>query len=114
MSDVIAAFIDNEPFDPAELAAALSTPEGRDELLDLIALRDIAQPAVVGVPSAPPKRTPRTGRGWFAAAAVVLAAGGYVVGRGVSDPVPAPEPAPTPTLEIRFEPGTNWQEGQRF
>jgi len=44
MHDVISAFLDNEPFDSQELAGALASPEGRDLLLDLIALRAIVQP----------------------------------------------------------------------
>lgn len=39
--DVISAFLDNEPFDAAELSAALADPAGRAALIDLIALRGL-------------------------------------------------------------------------
>ena len=39
MHDVISAFLDNEPFDAQELSATLATSEGRDLLIDLVALR---------------------------------------------------------------------------
>ena len=50
--DTISAFLDNEPFDPQELAAALAEPEGRELLLDLVALRALVagEPAAVPVP----------------------------------------------------------------
>jgi len=41
--DVISAFLDNEPFDAAELARALAGPEGRELLLDLIAVRTLVR-----------------------------------------------------------------------
>ena len=39
--DVISAFLDNEPFDAGELGAALADPDGRELLLDLLALRTL-------------------------------------------------------------------------
>src|SRR5436305_14946985 len=41
--EVISAFLDDEPFDSNQLAEALSEPAGRDLLIDLIALRHLAQ-----------------------------------------------------------------------
>ena len=41
--DVISAFLDDEPFDAAELAAALADRAGRTLLIDLIALRHLAE-----------------------------------------------------------------------
>lgn len=41
--DVIAAFVDNEAFDAAELARALSEPGGRELLVDLLALRALVR-----------------------------------------------------------------------
>ena len=49
--EVISAFLDNEPFDPQALAAALADPDGREWLLDLVALRAIVadEPAAAPV-----------------------------------------------------------------
>jgi len=80
--EVISAFIDNEPFDAAELAAALTHPDGRTVLIDLVTLRHIVQPdeqpAVIS-PARPAKR-PAV---WIAAAAaglVMAMVGGYQIG----------------------------------
>jgi hypothetical protein len=112
MNHVISAFIDNEPFDPIELRDALATAEGREELLDLIALRQVIQPAaeVVAV-AAPVRMTMR----WTlaAAAAVVLLLGGYTVGRTTTENTGAATTqisAPEPTAVFTFEPGKNWND----
>lgn len=88
---VISAFLDDEPFDAGELGAALSDPEGRALLIDLVALRHIVQPDD-GVAAARPGRS--AWRPLAAAAAVLVAlAGGYFIGErragATSDP-PAP------------------------
>lgn len=113
MNTVISAFIDNEPFDPHELRDALATPEGREELLDLIALRDVVQPSAEAVPVA--SSPVRTVTRWSlaAAAAVVLVLGGYTAGRsamGDRDSAPAQVSAPEPTAVFTFEPGKNWTD----
>jgi hypothetical protein len=41
--DVISAFLDNEPFDASELARALADPDGRELLLDLVAMRALVR-----------------------------------------------------------------------
>src|SRR5687767_13556807 len=91
--DVISAFVDDEPFDASELVAVLSTPAGRDALLDLIALRHLVQPRDhdVATFARPPKRSV-----WraVAAAAVLLVtlAGGYLFGQrrsGAVSEIPA-------------------------
>ena len=112
MNHVISAFIDNEPFDPIELRDALATVEGREELLDLIALRQVMQPAAEVVAVA---ATVRTTMRWTlaAAAAVVLLLGGYTVGRtvsGTSETAATPASAPEPTAVFTFEPGKNWTD----
>jgi hypothetical protein len=92
--EVISAFLDDEPFDPQALVAALSDPAGRALLIDLIALRRIVQPA----DAAPTIRraTVVWGRPWRAAAAAAMLclalAGGYLVGerRAVTTPSEAP------------------------
>ena len=92
MHDVISAFLDNEPFDAQELSASLATPEGRELLIDLIALRSVVQP-VEGA---------RALRGGYrplwmlaSAAAVLLAlASGYQFGRTAEGrATPAPDAA---------------------
>ena len=115
MHDVISAFLDNEPFDAQELGASLATTEGRDVLLDLIALRTVVQPPEQQRAAA--SRTPR----WMLAsvAAVLLALiGGYQFGRVQSrhtgeDGVVSSITAPEPTTVLKFEPGVNWTESQR-
>jgi hypothetical protein len=113
MNQVISAFIDNEPFDPIELRDALATPEGREELLDLIALRDVVQPApVIAFVAAPPVRS-RARWALAAAAAAMLVVGGYSVGRFVATEqtlATAQVTAPEPTSVFTFEPGRNWND----
>jgi len=125
-SEVISAFVDNEPFEPSALARALAQPGGRDLLIDFIALRHVvsADGASDSRIAVAPER-PRW-RGVVAAAAIVAAlAGGYAVGReratlgtggtgvtGVTEattgaPVMATAPAPTRVIELR--PGVEWQ-----
>jgi len=113
MTDVISAFIDNEPFDPVELRDALATPEGRDELLDLIALRAVVQPTEPTVPAAAPRVRSIARWTLAAAAAAVLVIGGYTVGRSTPPdewPSSASVTAPEPTSVFRFEPGKNWAD----
>jgi hypothetical protein len=106
MNAVISAFIDNEPFDPHELRDALATPEGREELLDLIALRDVVRPPMATVIAAPSSVRSVTRWTLAAAAAAVLAVGGYSVGRSMAQEQissTAQVTAPAPTLESTFE-----------
>jgi len=104
--DVISALLDNEPFDPHELADALSEPAGRALLIDLAALRQIVQPA----DAVPPIVTARPAqrRPWqllAAAAALLLAlAGGYVA--GTRQPVAPSTDAPPPTRVVQAVPFT--------
>ena len=96
---VISAFLDDEPFDAAELAAALTEPEGRALLIDLVALRHLVQPdEMVEIAAVRPRRSPW--RPLLATAAMLVAlAGGYLIGdrRGTVD-VDAP-PAPTRVVQ---------------
>jgi hypothetical protein len=102
--EVIAAFLDDEPFDAGELMAALSEPAGRELLIDLIALRHLAQ--TNGTPmSAAQKRRPVL-RALVAAAAVVVAlVGGYVAGQRHTEDVLSSAPAATRVIE----PSATWQ-----
>lgn len=116
MHDVISAFLDNEPFDGQDLSAALGTPEGREILLDLVAMRAVINPVEVAAPVA--VEAPRRERWMWASAAAVLIAlvGGYQFGRNVvASSTPAlgamgSVAAPEPTTVIKFEPGVNWTE----
>ena len=96
--EVISAFLDNERFDPSELAEALADPAGRTLLIDLVALGHLVQPAP----------TPAVGRArWtprylaFAAAGLLLAvATGYVAGVRQSDMASTRAPEPTRVVSL--------------
>jgi len=80
--EVISAYVDDEPFDANALALALSEPDGRDVLLDLLALRHLVRTEGKDI-AAPNDRKPwRTSVRVVMAAAAVLVAlvGGYLVG----------------------------------
>jgi hypothetical protein len=104
--DVISALLDNEPFDPQELVAALSEPAGRALLIDLVALRHIVQPS----DAAPPigRATVVRQRRWpllAAAAAMLIAlAGGYAA--GIRQAVDTPAGAPPATRVVQAMPFT--------
>jgi hypothetical protein len=123
--DIIGAFIDGERVDPVALKRALSEAGGRDYLVDLLALREIAGDIVPFASSAPPARPLGFLSGWATAAALLLCiGGGFILGERVNrtsapavTPVAArparPGPAvraPEPTRVIRLEPGVNWTE----
>jgi len=98
--EVISAFIDDEPFDPQELASVLSEPSGRALLIDLVALRHIVQPDDVALSGALTSRTSSRLRAVGVAAALVLAlGGGYLMGQSRSGAIPADAPAPTRIVE---------------
>jgi hypothetical protein len=126
--EALAAWVDGEPVARTDVALALETREGRDYVLDLMALRRMVDATT---PTLAAKATPRSARPWprFAAAAaaiVLCAAGGFAAGRlatpiqmaspGVPDaavvPIssPAPVTAPAPTRVIRLDEGTSWRE----
>ena len=97
MSDthqVISAFLDDEPFDPAQLADALSDPDGRALLIDLMALRHLTQADRIVL--TPTKRTWLSpARALLTAAALLMAiGGGYFAGvrRGGDATLTAPAP----------------------
>jgi hypothetical protein len=108
MSDtdaVISAFLDDESFDLADLAEALSDPAGRSLLIDLLALRQIVQPEEAIASMAPATSARRFWRRPLAAAAVLLAlAGGYFLGERRSAVDMADPPAPTRVVQA-----TAWQ-----
>jgi hypothetical protein len=121
--EALAAWVDGEPVARTDVALALETREGRDYVLDLMALRHMVE---VTTPSLLAKPLPPAARPWravAAAAAIVLcAAGGFAAGRlltplppasmqaaspGVT---PASMSAPAPTRVIQLEENTNWRE----
>ena len=107
--DVISAFLDDEPFDSAQLAEALSQPDGREVLIDLIALRHLAQPDAGDTRATALPRRPEgsTWRAWAAAAAVLVAlAGGYLTGARGWNARLADPPAATRVIESPAE----WQD----
>jgi hypothetical protein len=111
--DVISAFIDNEPFDPQALASALADPNGRDLLIDFIALRLVVA-ADLTDDVRPKKAGPRTLWRMLAAAAILLAlGGGYAAGLRMATGrtrVAASDVAPAPTRVIELRPGIEWHQ----
>jgi hypothetical protein len=95
---VISAFLDDEPFDAAELATALSDPEGRALLIDLVALRHVVQPDEPAAVAGPTLRS--RWRPLLAAAAMLVAlAGGYFIGDRRSAAENTEPPAPTRVVQ---------------
>jgi hypothetical protein len=111
--EVISAFLDDEPFDPSQLAEALSEPAGRTVLLDLLALRHLVQPQGHHAPaSLEQQRRHAPLQALVVAAALFVAlAGGYVAGQrgGVapsSEAPPATRVADAPAAWQEVLPGT--------
>jgi len=106
--DVISAFLDDEPFDGERLVAALSEPAGRELLIDLVALRHLAQIDRKVAPAMFDRRPARsTVRTLFAAAAVLVAlVGGYVAGERRSEPSATTAPPATRVVQTT----TPWQD----
>jgi hypothetical protein len=105
--EVISAFLDDEPFDPSQLAEALSEPAGRAFLLDFLALRHLVQPQGHQAPASLKHQRRRAPlKALVAAAAVFVAlAGGYFMGqRGGAVPSEAP-----PATRVADAPAV-WQE----
>jgi hypothetical protein len=103
-STVISAFLDDEPFDAGELAAALSDPDGQTLLIDLVALRHIAQPDDM-ISVTEPRARPSIWRPLLAAAAILVAlAGGYFIGERRSAPDASGPPAATRVVQAN-----DWQ-----
>jgi len=102
--DVISAFIDGEPFEPPDLAAALADPGGRQMLLDLVALRTIVRDEPI---AAPPRASAAVSRPkWiavgFLAASMLFGAGAAVLLPPLLRQRPADVP-PTPARVVTFD-----------
>ena len=107
MHSVISAMLDDEPVDAAALATALETREGRELLIDLVALRHLVQ-APAAAPASTMMRRPQSVWRLLAAAAVVIAAiSGYAIGERRGAPGAAVTPAPSPTRVV--ESSATWQ-----
>jgi hypothetical protein len=106
--EVISAFLDDEAFDGQDLAAALSEPEGRELLLDLVALRNLTQPNVAqtSVPGTASQRPPTLRMALAAAAVIVAMAGGYVTGQLRGESVATGAPPATRIVEA----SAAWQD----
>jgi hypothetical protein len=103
--EVISAFLDDEPFDAAALAQALSAPAGRDLLIELVALRHLAQPDATPVRAVAPHRTRPALRALVAVAAMLVAlVAGYAVGDRRAAQDHPNLPSPTRVVEA-----TAWQ-----
>ena len=106
--EVISAFLDDEPFDPSQLAEALSEPSGRDLLLDLLALRHVVQPQGNEVPASITQQPRRSSLQALVAVAAVLVAlaGGYLVGQRSGGTTLSEAPSATRVVEAP----ASWQE----
>ncbi len=99
--EIVSVFLDDEPFNPEELALALSDPAGRALLVDLIALRHLTQPEeTTAMPVA--GKWPSFRRGILAGAAVLVALiGGYFLGERQSGASASSAPAPTRVIQTQ-------------
>jgi hypothetical protein len=106
--EVISAFLDDEPFDANTLGAALSDPEGRDLLIDLMSLRHLMQIESKNVPALSEHTSRRFALRALAAAAAILVAlaGGYLVGERRS----AVEATTAPPATRVVQAPAQWQE----
>jgi hypothetical protein len=119
--EILSAFIDGEPVDPAALAAALVSPGGREALLDFARLRsaiaaDETQPSPEFHRRMHEVLDATRGGGWriwnyrrFAAAAVLALAAAGLLDVGVRLRRPAVEQPPRPDRVFQFEPGIDWK-----
>ena len=106
--DTVAAFIDGERVDTDALKRALATDEGRDYLVELVAMRElIVGPSAPAATLAPAPTRSTSWRNLVAAAAVAMAVGmaGYAAGnitteRKIAAEREAANKAPMPTREI--------------
>jgi hypothetical protein len=128
--DIIATFVDRERVDAEALKAALASDEGRDYLIDLLALRELVadQPGTASLARATGVRSRWRNAGALAAALVLIAAG-YLAGTRHAAPTPSAMSdasvsttsrplatssdrgaAPAPTSIILLEPGLDWHQ----
>lgn len=110
--EAISAFIDNEPFDTQALAESLSTSEGRELLIDLIALRHVVAADIVPEPRVADRSARYRWSRFAAVAAIVCLAvgGGYLAGHrtATQSRVQSADTPPAPTRVIDLKPGIDW------
>src|SRR6185436_535172 len=111
--EVIAAFVDGERVDPIALKSALASPEGRDYLVEMVALREVVARDTIAADAA----NARPARRWLvgAAAAIVLSlGGGMALGHRLASHVDtaaiaaAEVAAPQPTRVIEVAPDASY------
>jgi hypothetical protein len=123
--ETLAAWVDGEPVKHAEVARALETSEGREYVIDLMALRRLVTGTAPAFDAQVTADLPRRRR-WpalaAAAAALVCAVGGFAAGRFGAPSTSAPgagmapsavttsHTAPEPTRVIRLDEGADWRE----
>jgi len=100
--EVIAAFADGERVDPDALKGALSDPEGRQYLVDLLALRQVVQVTEPEHIARTRARFPRLR--WAAAAMLLLALGGALLYTSQFFDRP-----PAPDRIVKLERGLDWR-----
>lgn len=123
--DTLAAWADGESVDRDAVVRALETAEGRDYVVDLMALRRMVMVTTPSTPANEARVAAPSLRRWYvvpaAAAAVLCVAAGYVAGMTTPRTIiqgstvspantPATVAAPAPTHVIRFESGVDWRE----
>jgi hypothetical protein len=106
--EVIAAFVDGERVDPIALKSALASPEGRDYLAEVVALREVMSHDSVTASTEIVRARPA--RRWLigAAAAIALSVAGAALGHQLAAREYAAGgpniPAPQPTRVIKVPP----------
>jgi hypothetical protein len=99
--EIISAFIDDEAFDPADLATALADPDGRQMLLDLVALRTLVRDEPIATPARAAASRPKWIAIGFLAASVLFGAGAAWLLPPLLRQRPADVP-PTPDRVVTF------------
>jgi len=122
VTEIVETFVDGEAVEPADLMAALSEPDGRQLLVDLLVLRGLVLGHDVPPHAVTAAKTPEKASRWrllsmAAGLAAVSIASGYVAGtRSVPKPAAVaelsqpPQTAPAPTTVIRLSNGVDWTE----
>ena len=122
--EILSAWIDGEPTEPAAVHQALETPEGRAFIVDVMTMRRVVEVTAARATRETPAVVARR-PSWMVAAAAALGclAIGYGMARVTAPDAPAQmntdtvhiisedaPSAPPPTHVIRFESGVDWRE----
>ncbi len=116
--EVIAAFADGERVEPDALKRALASDEGRQYLVDIVALREVTADEVEDVPSRSAQGRIPYGWGALAAGVLLAVAGAYQAGAaraasgsaGPTVTLATPGQVPPPTVVIKLAPGSTWHD----